>query len=447
MGFEFLNFEDEAAKYQQILACCLKNNSLVGELQPISKAMQEPFRSIAAGILQLSKKYGFVDLDSLVVFLETSKVKTDVLEVAKGLQGVPLNMERAKVYLETFQQDQKSAHLERLKARLLGSIQNANNIAALEKDFNSLLQESNRDEPDALLSNGLIDLVNYTRNLQVHSTGRDYLGFDSGFKNFNMTFNGVSAGLHVLAAVPGCGKSTFAWQLANQVASNKIPTVYVHFEQSKKDMLDKSLARMSGINSRHISRGRLNLDSSHNGLQVADVLKSYAKTIAPWTVVLEGDETTDVSEIERFFKEILKKLGAEKGLLLVDYLQMIPVSKDVGGLFSTMDKTSYNLSALRRIARNSNVPVVAISSMNRASYKSKSMASFKESGNIEFAADTASILFQEGGFCEKTRSKPLSLNVLKNRNGETARINFDFYPEVAKFVEKGFSSLDFESED
>lgn len=447
MGFEFLQIEDDSAKFQQVLACCLKENALIKDMASVSRAMGEPFRSIAAGILHLASKHGFVDLSSLVVYLETAKVGVEVLDAAKGLQGVPLNLERAKVYLETFQQNQKSMRLERLKGKLVDSIQKASDVLALEQSYDSLIKEETLRESGGAGLNGLLDLVDYAKHLQVNSTGRDYSGFDSGFKHLNLIFNGVSPGLHVLAAVPGCGKSTFAWQLANQVAMSNVPVVYVHFEQSKKEMLDKSMARLSGINSRHISRGRIVLDSFQSGPQIVSGLKSLAEKVAPWTVIHEADEKTNVYEIEKIFKGTLERLGAKSGLLLVDYLQVIPVDKDVGGLFSTQDKVSHNLGALRRIARANAVPVVAISSMNRASYKSKSMAGFKESGNIEFCADTASVLFQEGGFCEKTRSKSLSLNIVKNRNGETGRIFYDFFPEVAKFVEKGFSSLDSESED
>lgn len=447
MSFEFLQIEDDSARFQQVLASCLQNNSLVKELGVIANSMGDPFRTIAAGILHLSKRHGFVDLASLLGYLEKSKVGSVVIDVAKGLQGVPLNPERAKVYIDTFRQSLNSNRLERLKGELVDSIKNADSLSVLEQHYNSLLKQVNLREHVTTGSNGLLDLLDYTKHLQANCTGSDYLGFNSGFKYFNLIYNGMSPGLHVLAAIPGCGKSTFAWQIANQIATSKVPVVYVHFEQSKKDLLDKALARIAKINSRHISRGKILLDSLDKGPLISNALKNYAETIAPWTVIHEADETTNVSEIERIFRESLNRLGVQGGVLMVDYLQMIPVQKDVAGLFSTMDKTTHNLGALRRIARDFDVPVFVISSMNRASYKSKSMAGFKESGNVEYAADTAAILFREGGFCEKSRSMSLSLNVLKNRNGETARINYKFFPENARFVEEKSSPLDPESND
>lgn len=447
MSFAFLQIEDDSARCQQVLASCLQNNDLVKELPVIVNLMGEPFRTIAAGIVYLSSKHGFVDLASLSGYLKKSKVKGSVIEAANGLQGVPLNLDRAKVYIDTYRQNLDLKRLELLKNKLISSIESAGNFSDLEQSYSSLLTEASFHESRGTGTSGLLDLLDYTKNLQVNSIGRDYLGFDSGFKHLNLIYNGMSPGLHVIAAVPGCGKSTFAWQIANQISTSRVPVVFIHFEQSKKDLLDKALARITSLNSRHISRGKIVLDSFSKGPTISRALKQYAETIAPWTVIHEADEKTDIIEIEKLFRDSLKRLGAEKGVLVVDYLQMIPVNKDVAGLFSTMDKTTHNLGALRRIARDYEVPVLTISSMNRANYKSKSMAGFKESGNVEYAADTAAILFQEGGFCEKSRSKSLSLNVLKNRNGETARIDYKFYPEFARFVEERSSPLDSEAND
>ena len=106
-----------------------------------------------------------------------------------------------------------------------------------------------------------------------------------------------------------------------------------------------------------------------------------------------------------------------------------------------MDRVSANVSALRRVVRKLNVSILAICSQNRAGYKKKNLSVFKESGNIEYGADTASVLGlskkQEEGEC-----RCLDLSVIKNRNGETARITFKFYPKTARFVELNKLALD-----
>jgi len=138
-----------------------------------------------------------------------------------------------------------------------------------------------------------------------------------------------------------------------------------------------------------------------------------------------------------------KKAGATSGLLVVDYLQLIPPSDNLGKFASnTMDKVTANVSALRRIARKLNVSVLAICSQNRAGYQKKNLSVFKETGNIEYGADTASILQTSTKTTGTSEFRCLDLQIVKNRNGETARIGYKFYPKIAKFVEIDKSALD-----
>ena len=157
---------------------------------------------------------------------------------------------------------------------------------------------------------------------------------------------------------------------------------------------------------------------------------------------MEADEKTTTLEIEMIVQGILKKAGATSCLLVVDYLQLVPHSGSLGkSALNMMDKVTLSISALRRIARKLNVSVLAISSQNRAGYKKKNLSVFKESGNIEYGADTASVLVPS-----KTPGtdeyRCLDLLVMKNRNGETARIGYKFYLKTARFVEIDKSALD-----
>ena len=443
MNLSFLKLEDHSEVSQQLLASSLVDNQLIAGLHSLEGFWEEPYRTVASAVLHLCKKNGFVTLGTLLAHLEKSRAPKTVLEAARALENIPLNPKQAEVYLQISREKQQALALNRLKQQLNDSVASANDAFEIEQRVDNVLKNVKQQSTD-LVQSGIVDLVEYARHLSSRSNGKDFQGYDSGFRYFNLVYNGVSPGLHILAAIPGCGKSTFAWQLANQVASHAVPVVYVHFEQSKTDLLDKAMSRLAGINSRDLARGKIALDGHANGQKIASSMKTYAEKIAPWVVVHEADENTDVAQIERIFTDSLKMLGKTGGLLIVDYLQMVPVKEDVVGLFSTMDRVSHNLGALRRIARDLDSPVLAISSMNRASYKSKSMAGFKESGNVEYSADTAAILYAESGFDDRTRSKSMSLNVVKNRNGETARINYRFQPEFSIFVEEGRACLDSE---
>ena len=130
-----------------------------------------------------------------------------------------------------------------------------------------------------------------------------------------------------------------------------------------------------------------------------------------------------------------KQSGADRVLIIVDYLQIIPVSnpRDYG---STKDKVDALCSDLRRLARDLDSPVIAISSENRSAYKDNNkptLAAFKETGGIEFSADVGGAFWTDskGGANERN----VVLCIMKNRNGELANIKLMFKTDVATFVE------------
>ena len=89
------------------------------------------------------------------------------------------------------------------------------------------------------------------------------------------------------------------------------------------------------------------------------------------------------------------------------------------------------------MARSLDSPVIAISSENRAGYDSKKLDVFKESGGIEYSSDIAVVMTLN---VEATRAahgnyRVVDLNIVKNRNGDTAVVKFKFYPEYAEFIE------------
>jgi replicative DNA helicase len=131
-------------------------------------------------------------------------------------------------------------------------------------------------------------------------------------------------------------------------------------------------------------------------------------------------------------------------------LQILPLGRaDAGRVTSAKDRIDLHLSALRRLARRLDSPVMAISSENRAGYGSKQMNVFKESGGIEYSADVAVVMTLDK---EATRSaagqyRVIDLNVVKNRNGAPAVLKFKFYPQRAEFVESAKADLPEEQDD
>ena len=278
--------------------------------------------------------------------------------------------------------------------------------------------------------------------------GNDFLGLNTGFTHLNRVINGFSAGLIVLAAAPSTGKTTLAKQIADNVVArhSDAACLFVSLEQSKEELRVKTLSRLSGVENRDLQRGRLDT-TSPAWAKIVEAKDAFG-TFAGRLQILEGDRETTVDRIRLAAIQLRQKTQASRLLIIVDYLQIIPTSDAYNDI---RQKVNFITSELRRLGRDLDAPVVAISSVNRAAYNQigNGLDAFKESGDIEFSADVALILKNdkektkgEANYLGATRNwSRVFLDVVKNRNGERARIEFDFYPEVSYFSEKSQINL------
>ncbi|MCY2941972.1 MAG: AAA family ATPase [Planctomycetota bacterium] len=451
MSEDFLPLRDFDEIQQRVLAAAVQGDpSVISELSTVRAGLDEPYKTLAAIVCDSWLHGGFIDLAILKAKACALKVGNpgtkaqSIATVIDSLAGVPILPGGAAAYLHLLRKRIESRQLKDLKTKILAAHSDEDStyetiLHNLSKVLTSTAPTLDRKLPD----NELKGLPEYVRSLELKSNGGDFTGLNTGFDHLNRVCNGLGAGFHVIAAEPGAGKTTFAWQIANNVANlAKVPVIYINYEQSKAELREKTLSRKTCIDTRHFRRGKLALEDPINKPKILAALGEYAIEIAPHTTIVEADEKTTAFEIEMIVQGVLKKAGATSCLLVVDYLQLIPLSIDqVKSASNAMDRVTANVSALRRIARKLNVSVLAICSENRAGYKKKNLSVFKETGNIEYGADTASLL--------KTSKTPgteeyrcLDLHVVKNRNGETARIGYKFYQKTARFVEVDKSALD-----
>jgi replicative DNA helicase len=289
----------------------------------------------------------------------------------------------------------------------------------------------------------LLELIPYMQALETRQRGNAYLGLDSGFEHLNNLCNGLDTGLFVLAAPPGEGKTTLAWQIGCQVAERGVPVLFVSFEQSKNELRAKVLARLSQLDYRHILRGRLQAGDQHNWSRVLEAALRYGQFANSITIV-EGDENTTIADIRSKASTLKARNNAPRCLIIIDYLQIIPLEEDEKGRTSSpKEKVDLHVSALRRLARDLDSPIIAISSENRASYKAAKLDVFKESGIIEYSADIAAVMKRGSAECDSSSDgcRIEELRIVKNRNGECGVITFRFYAQHMAFLEVGRSTL------
>ena len=259
----------------------------------------------------------------------------------------------------------------------------------------------------------------------------------TGFENIDAA-QVFMPGLYVLGALPGSGKTTFAWQLLNQLAEKGEPCIFCSFEMSRAELYTKSIVRELYKRNRELSE-RMNLTSVNvrrGAFRESKELQEQAAIFAKSAINLRVAELSNTSVTELI--EGLKSLIAEMDkspVICLDYLQIIP-SKAT----SAKEKIDEVMLKLKDFQRETQATLVVISSFNRENYwQPVSFSSFKESGAIEYSSDVIWGLENHGMDAEgrpdrsavmkmsKAKIREIKFSCLKNRNGGVYETFFHYY--------------------
>lgn len=207
----------------------------------------------------------------------------------------------------------------------------------------------------------------------------------TGFQELDKVLGGgLVPGLYVLGAATSLGKTAFVQQISDYIASTHIPVLYFSLEMSKKELISRSLSRQTFLisprkayTSQDILLGKIPQEV------LMEALSNY-KIISHNMAIIESPFDSDVLSIRNIVKEY--KTKCDRLVVVVDYLQILMSPK--GKSLSDKQLVDYNVTQLKKISRDFDVPLIVISSFNRAHYvHSVSFESFKESGGIEYSAD------------------------------------------------------------
>ena len=288
----------------------------------------------------------------------------------------------------------------------------------------------------------------------------------TGFTNFDEQTGGLYAGLYVIAAGSSIGKTTFCIQLADQLATAGNDVLFFSMEQSRLEIVSKSLARRTA--QEDISRAANSLqirqwhfkrnDPDGKEQQVLNAAKAYKRDIGDRLSIVEGNFDCNCSLIGEKIRNYVRRTGT-KPVVILDYLQILQPEQDERGRTQTTKETIDNvITELKRISRELKLTVIVISSINRAAYYTDfSMESLKESGNVEFTADCifglqlqcmndkifnsppTADLGKKKKIIEAAKAespRKLELKCVKNRYGiATFKLYYNYYPAHDLFTE------------
>lgn len=260
----------------------------------------------------------------------------------------------------------------------------------------------------------------------------------TGFNKLDTLLNGgLPNGLITLGAIPSLGKTTFALQMADNMASvENTKVLFFSLEMNRFDIISKSLSRLSYTSNELSNYTYDDLLSNNEAVDYKTLLSQY-EPIANNLYTI--DYIYNIQDIEAFIRQF-KDLHEENNIVvIIDYLQYILCGNN-GNDKQVIDNIT---KRLKELAKELNICIIEISSLNRTNYSgSITMESFKESGSIEYTSDILiGLEYVNNGANEreyeaKRNPRKIALSVIKNRYGALGKVNYDFYTPYHTFIEK-----------
>ena len=262
----------------------------------------------------------------------------------------------------------------------------------------------------------------------LYHRGEFITGVPSGFDEFDDITTGFQPSeLIVIAGRPGMGKTAFCMSVAQYIAVSKnIPVALFSLEMSKSQLVQRMLCSEARVDAHNLRKGRL-AESDWPTLSMA------AGRLASAPIFI--DDTAGITCLEIKAKARRLKAQHNLGLVIIDYLQLITTS---GRVENRQQEISEISRSLKGLARELNVPVIAVSQLSRAVEqrieRRPRLSDLRESGAIEQDADLVVFLYREEYYKPKTEKKGIAEVIIsKQRNGPTGQLDLAFVKEYAKF--------------
>lgn len=273
-------------------------------------------------------------------------------------------------------------------------------------------------------------LVNTLDSIEKMYQNKEKLsGMESGFIDLDEKISGLNdSDLIIVAARPAMGKSAFVLNIASYVAMHdKVPVMIFNLEMSKEQLVKRMLSSESEIDSMKINNANLEQD---DWIKMADA----SNRLADVPIYIDDTPVLTPSEIRAKCRKA--KLEKNIGLIIIDYLQLME-SKTANG--SRQQEISEISRGLKILAKELNVPVIALSQLSRATEARADhrpmLSDLRESGSIEQDADIVMFLHREDYYDKETEKKNVAeVIVAKNRHGETGTVELAWLGKYTKFA-------------
>ena len=270
----------------------------------------------------------------------------------------------------------------------------------------------------------------FTELEQLYNKKQHITGVPTGFADLDYKTAGLhNSDLILVAARPAMGKSAFALNIATYAATRgNVPTAIFSLEMSKEQMTNRILCSQAMVDSNKVRTGKIDEDDWQKLAMASGELSEAGIYI---------DDTPGISIME--IRAKCRKLKLEKniGLVVIDYLQLVAGTGKRNG--SREQEISEISRSLKILAKEINVPVIALSQLSRAPEQRPDhrpmLADLRESGAIEQDADIVMFLYRDDYYNENSEKKNVAEVILaKHRSGSTGTVELMWLGNYTKFA-------------
>ena len=253
-------------------------------------------------------------------------------------------------------------------------------------------------------------------------------GVPTGFKDLDTKTAGLQpADLIIVAARPGMGKTAFSLNIASHAAFSGYGVAVFSLEMAKEQLALRLLCSEARVDNSKVRTGYLS-DRDFPKLATA------AGRLHDALIFIDDTPAISVLELRAKARRIARDREKKLGLIIVDYLQLM---RGTGAAQNREQEISEISRSLKALAKELNVPVLAVSQLNRRvedrNDKTPQLSDLRESGAIEQDADVIAFIYREAAYNPKSDDNTATITIAKQRNGPTGDLSLTFLREFTRF--------------
>lgn len=428
---------NDAQAEKAILSCILMNPSIVAQV--VEKLDSEDFfwpenKAVYKAIQSLYEKNIPIDIVSVANEIKHLKLENE-LDFVGGLEYIASLIELLPV-VKSYQHYVEIIKTKSIKTKIIkASLETIQDAYNEEYSINAILDKAQRRIVDISYTSKSQDyhslsdiLATVLENIEVIAQD-GVVGLPTGFEELDKLTSGLQRGdLVIIAARPSMGKTAFAINLAyNIVIKSKQPVAFFSIEMPKEQIAQRFLSLESNVPLAKIRNATLSIQDMDRIAEAISILSELPIFIDDSPVIT----TMDIRVKSRKIKVERKQIGA----IFIDYMQLIKGEDKHESRVQELSEISRSLKAL---AKELNVPVVALSQLSREVEKRADrrplLSDLRESGAIEQEADLVMFLYRDEYYNKDTKKANLTeVIIAKQRNGPTGSVTLYFAKDILKF--------------